>query len=262
MENGMANLSVLKFDGPDTADRALLALEGMQQRQLITLLDAAVVSYPEGASKPRTRQLHSTTATGALGGMFWGMLLGLIFFVPLLGAAVGAATGALTGALTDIGIDDEFIRQTREKVTPDSSGAPRRCTPLPPSISRPYLRNGAISLPFPSYPRQNLVAIGGYQHRHAEPHASHSRYPQGRNDVEHHPGRQTRRLPVSEAQKVTFSPIGSECQADRITRPFAIILEQSSFLNYGQACLVTSLCSRARTHGVERCGQSMGAGLA
>jgi uncharacterized membrane protein len=117
----MANLSVLKSDGPDTADRALLALEGMQQRQLITLLDAAVVSYPEGASKPRTRQLHSTTATGALGGMFWGMLLGLIVFVPLLGAAVGAATGALTGALTDIGIDDEFIRQTREKVTPGTS---------------------------------------------------------------------------------------------------------------------------------------------
>jgi hypothetical protein len=90
----MANLSVLKFDGPDTADRALLALEGMQQRQLISVLDAAVVSYPEGASKPRTRQLQSTTAAGTLGGMFWGTLLGLIFFVPLLGAAVGAATGA------------------------------------------------------------------------------------------------------------------------------------------------------------------------
>jgi uncharacterized membrane protein len=117
----MANLSVLKFDGPDTADRALLALEGMQQRQLISVLDAAVVSYPEGASKPRTRQLQSTTAAGALGGMFWGTLLGLIFFVPLLGAAVGAATGALFGAFTDVGIDDEFIRQTREKVTPGTS---------------------------------------------------------------------------------------------------------------------------------------------
>ena len=49
------------------------------------------------------------------------MLLGLIFFVPLLGAAVGAATGALAGALTDVGVDDEFIRQTREKVTPGTS---------------------------------------------------------------------------------------------------------------------------------------------
>src|SRR3712207_7250264 len=37
------------------------------------------------------------------------------FLVPLLGAAVGAATGALVGAFTDVGIDDEFIWQTREK---------------------------------------------------------------------------------------------------------------------------------------------------
>ncbi len=69
----------------------------------------------------KPRQLHSTTGAGALGGMFWGMLLGLIFLVPLLGAAVGAATGALVGAFTDVGIDDEFIRQTREKVTPGTS---------------------------------------------------------------------------------------------------------------------------------------------
>jgi len=58
---------------------------------------------------------------GALGGMFWGMLFGLIFLVPLLGAAIGAAMGALTGALTDVGIDDDFIKRVREKVTPGTS---------------------------------------------------------------------------------------------------------------------------------------------
>ena len=44
----MATLSVLKFDDPNGADRVLIALQGMQERQLITLEDAAVVSWPEG----------------------------------------------------------------------------------------------------------------------------------------------------------------------------------------------------------------------
>lgn len=49
------------------------------------------------------------------------MLFGLIFFIPLLGAAIGAAAGALSGSLADVGIDDSFIKQTRESVTPGTS---------------------------------------------------------------------------------------------------------------------------------------------
>jgi uncharacterized membrane protein len=86
----MATLSVLKFDDPNGADRVLLALEGMQERQLITLEDAAVVSWPQANKKPKTRQLHSTASMGAMSGAFWGFLFGLIFFVPFLGAAISA----------------------------------------------------------------------------------------------------------------------------------------------------------------------------
>ena len=49
------------------------------------------------------------------------MLSGLLFLVPLLGAAVGAATGALSGIFADVGIDDGFINQVREEVTPGTS---------------------------------------------------------------------------------------------------------------------------------------------
>jgi uncharacterized membrane protein len=80
-----------------------------------------VVSWPEGAKKPRTRQLASLTGAGALGGAFWGFLFGLLFFIPLVGMAVGAAMGALTASLADVGIDDDFIRQVRDKVTPGTS---------------------------------------------------------------------------------------------------------------------------------------------
>jgi uncharacterized membrane protein len=117
----MATLSVLKFEDPYGADRVLLALQGMQEQQLITLVDAAVVSWPQGNKKPSTRQLHSTAGTGALGGAFWGFLFGLIFFVPFLGAAIGAGMGALSGSLADVGISDDFIKQVREKVTEGTS---------------------------------------------------------------------------------------------------------------------------------------------
>jgi uncharacterized membrane protein len=117
----MATLSVLKFNDPYGADRVLVALQGMQERQMINLEDAAVVSWPQGNKKPTTHQLHSTAGAGAGWGAFWGFLFGLIFFVPFLGAAIGAGMGALSGSLADVGIDDDFIQQVREKVTKGTS---------------------------------------------------------------------------------------------------------------------------------------------
>jgi uncharacterized membrane protein len=117
----MATLSVLKFNDPYGAERVMIALQGMQERQLITLEDAAVVSWPQGNKTPKTRQLHGTAGAGAGWGAFWGFLFGMIFFMPFLGAAIGASMGGMTGALADVGIDDDFIKQVREKVTEGTS---------------------------------------------------------------------------------------------------------------------------------------------
>ncbi|MBV9384205.1 MAG: DUF1269 domain-containing protein [Streptosporangiaceae bacterium] len=117
----MASLTVWKFQSPYGADEALDKLQGLQARQLIQVLDAAVVSWEPGRGKPKTRELHDTTKGGALGGGFWGLLFGLIFFVPLLGLAIGAGMGALLGSLSDVGISDSFIKSVREQVTPGTS---------------------------------------------------------------------------------------------------------------------------------------------
>ena len=117
----MATLTVWKFDSPGGAGNALALLERMQKEELVQVNDAAYVYWPEGKKKPKTEQLHKLTSAGALGGSFWGLLFGLIFFVPLLGMAVGAAMGALSGSMADVGIDDDFIREVREKVTPGTS---------------------------------------------------------------------------------------------------------------------------------------------
>ena len=61
----VATLSVLKFDDPYGAERVMIALQGMQEREMITLEDAEVVSWPQGNKKPKTHQLHSTAAAGA-----------------------------------------------------------------------------------------------------------------------------------------------------------------------------------------------------
>lgn len=117
----MATLAVLKFDTVDGAGKALTTLESLSKQQLIEVEDAAVVYWEKGKKKPKTRQTHSMTGAGAGWGAFWGFLFGLIFLVPVLGAAIGAGFGALFGSMADVGIDDDFIKSLRDKVTEGTS---------------------------------------------------------------------------------------------------------------------------------------------
>jgi uncharacterized membrane protein len=117
----MATLTALKFSTPDGAGQMLSKIQSLQKMELIKLQDAAIVTWPVGKSKPKTKQLVDMAGMGAMQGAFWGMLFGLIFFVPFFGLAVGAAMGALGGKMADYGIDDNFIKQLREKVTEGTS---------------------------------------------------------------------------------------------------------------------------------------------
>lgn len=117
----MATLTVWKFDSATGAGEALARLAGLQKQHLIEIADAAIVEWPQGKKKPKTRQATDLTGFGALSGAFWGMLFGLIFFVPFFGMAVGAAIGALAGHFQDFGIDDDFIKSVRDQVTEGTS---------------------------------------------------------------------------------------------------------------------------------------------
>jgi uncharacterized membrane protein len=117
----MGTLSVWRFETAEGADQAVATLEDLSKQQLVTVFDAAVVTWKDGDRRPKTHQLHNLTGGGALGGAFWGLLFGLLFFVPLLGLAIGAAAGALSGSLTDVGISNDFIKKAREELTPGTS---------------------------------------------------------------------------------------------------------------------------------------------
>lgn len=117
----MATLTAVKFPTAVGADEALQILERLQREEAIRIHDGAIVSWVDGAKKPKTRQLNHLAGSGALGGGFWGLLFGMIFFVPLLGIVVGAVAGASAASMRDVGIDDEFIEEVRRKVTPGTS---------------------------------------------------------------------------------------------------------------------------------------------
>ena len=117
----MNTLTVLKFPTPDGAQEMLIKVYKMQNQELITVIDAATVTWPEGRKSPKTKQAVNLTGAGAMDGAFWGMLFGLLFFVPLFGMAVGASMGALTGRFADYGIDDNFIKRIRKEVEPGTS---------------------------------------------------------------------------------------------------------------------------------------------
>jgi uncharacterized membrane protein len=113
----MATLTAFKFDDAENAGHAVNDLVRLHQQQLITVLDAALVTWPRGKTTPATREGLTSIRTEKLDGSFWGMLFGLIFFTPLMSSSVRS----FRGALTDVGIHDKFIHDVRNKVRDGTS---------------------------------------------------------------------------------------------------------------------------------------------
>jgi uncharacterized membrane protein len=116
----MSTLVVIGYDDMFKAEEMRLKFWKMQKDYLVDLEDS-VVAVKDEKGKVRLHQSTNLTAAGALGGGFWGALIGLIFLNPILGMAVGAAAGAISGALADVGIDDKFMKELSETMTPGSS---------------------------------------------------------------------------------------------------------------------------------------------
>ena len=117
----MATLTVFRFETEDGAQQAVDAIEKLQKQALIQLHDVAIITWPAGSKKPKTKHLSQMAGRGALDGAFWGTLFGLIFFVPFLGMAIGATVGAVDARFKDYGITNDFIKSIRQKVTSGTS---------------------------------------------------------------------------------------------------------------------------------------------
>ena len=112
----MAELVAIVFPSEAKAEEARRTILGLTKDYLITVGDAAIAVRNEDGVK--LNQLMNTTAAGAAGGSFWGLLVGVLFMNPLLGVAVGAASGAIAGRLTDVGVNDKFMKDLADSVSP------------------------------------------------------------------------------------------------------------------------------------------------
>ena len=116
----MSNLVAIAYPDEATASEVAQTLIQLQKEHSIEL-DDLVVALRKDDGKIKLKQSFSPAGTGAAGGALWGGLIGLIFLMPLLGMAIGGATGAATGAMTDVGVDDKFMKELGEQLTPGSA---------------------------------------------------------------------------------------------------------------------------------------------
>jgi uncharacterized membrane protein len=117
----MTTLVVLKFPTARGAARKLNRLQKFQEQRLIQIEDGAILTWPLGTRKPKTKRLTYLSGGGALSGEFWGLLVGLLFAVPIFGTVAGTAIGTLADNFASYGIDSRFIKQVRDTITEDTS---------------------------------------------------------------------------------------------------------------------------------------------
>lgn len=115
----MSTLVAIAYPNEATAQQARAKLAQLQTERLIAMDDAVVAVNENG--KIRLDQATNLAGAGALGGALWGGLLGLIFLMPIAGAAIGAASGAIGGHFTDFGVEDDFVKDISQQLTPGSA---------------------------------------------------------------------------------------------------------------------------------------------
>jgi uncharacterized membrane protein len=115
----VATLTVANFSTAERAQKMANTVLAWQKQNLISVQDAGIVTWPQGAKRPQTRQVYSLAGAGSISGAFWGLLFALIFWAPLFEAA--GREGALRAKFNECGIGDNFVKLIQETVTEGTS---------------------------------------------------------------------------------------------------------------------------------------------
>ena len=107
-------LTVFRFKTPEGAEQTSEKLVELQKQGLIDVEDAAIVSWPQGEANPQTAK----AADNDLEDTFWKLLFWALFTASIVG---GMSVGVVSEALADYGVDDDFIRDVKSKVTEGTS---------------------------------------------------------------------------------------------------------------------------------------------
>jgi uncharacterized membrane protein len=116
----MSDLVAIAYPDQATAEKVRQTLGRLSIERVIELADAVVVTRGENG-KVKLHQTIRPAAEGATSGALWGGVIGLLFLAPLLGAAIGAAAGGAAGAGADVGVNDQFMKELGQELTPGTA---------------------------------------------------------------------------------------------------------------------------------------------
>lgn len=116
----MSELLAIGFPSEEKAEAVRQKFLELQKSYIVEIEDCVVAVKTEDG-RIKLNQLVDVTTMGALSGGLWGTLIGTIFLNPILGAALGAAGGALSGLLTDYGLNDNFMKDVAQVLTPGNA---------------------------------------------------------------------------------------------------------------------------------------------
>jgi uncharacterized membrane protein len=121
--DGHQEILAVVLDKPSRASELLLALTNLANEKKLTMHDAVIVAKDDEGKTRIVETVDVTPARGALAGSWWGMLAGLIIGGPVFfGAAIGgAAAGALYAKLVDHGLEDQWVKDMAEWISPGTS---------------------------------------------------------------------------------------------------------------------------------------------
>jgi uncharacterized membrane protein len=118
----VTNLIAIAYPDEAAVMRARGRLEEASKANLVEVEDVLVLVRDE-KGRIDLRRGSSGVGAAAAGGAMWGGLIGLVLLVPLLGMAAGAAAGAgaWKRAVGEAGIDESFVTELRDSLTPGTA---------------------------------------------------------------------------------------------------------------------------------------------
>ena len=118
----MATLSMLRFSTPGGAAAALEEVRTLSAIGRLAARDFATMSWEPGRLVPDVQCTDARQPPFVpLGRGFWNLLFSHLFFLPIAATAAGVALRVNCYSLEALGIRDDFLRTSRERLTPGTS---------------------------------------------------------------------------------------------------------------------------------------------
>jgi uncharacterized membrane protein len=130
------------YDSAMGAAAGEVRLKDLQQQDAVTVVDAVTVTWVPGAHQPRVGHLRHSTSGAAVRGSVLGALLGSLLLTPLGGAAAGAGVAALADRIRGSGIDDRFLEELEQQLSPGTSALLVLSSDAELDVVRPFVERG------------------------------------------------------------------------------------------------------------------------